>query len=111
SGAQARACRGHGLDVRLQDARHVTRDSFGGFDAVASLGAFEHFCSPDDYRAGRQQHVYRDFFERIASLLQPGGRIYLQTMVYGRNMIAAEQAVAALQTLPPAHTDAWYLAL
>src|SRR3984957_2453806 len=111
SSAQLAACRRHGLDVYLQDGRELTPDSFGSFDAVASLGAFEHFCSPDDYRAGRQQQVYRDFFGRIASLLQPGGRIYLQTMVYGRNMIAAEQAVAALQTLPPAHTDAWYLAL
>jgi cyclopropane-fatty-acyl-phospholipid synthase len=45
SSAQAAACRRHGLDVHLQDAREVTRDSFGPFDAVASLGAFEHFCS------------------------------------------------------------------
>ena len=31
------------------------RDTFGPFDAVASLGAFEHFCSPRaSYAAGRQ---------------------------------------------------------
>src|SRR5436190_12246448 len=52
SSAQLAACRRHGLDVHLVDARQVTRDSFGAFDAVASLGAFEHFCSPDEYRAG-----------------------------------------------------------
>ena len=46
SSAQAAACRRHGLDVHLQDARLVGPDDFGGFDAVASLGAFEHFCSP-----------------------------------------------------------------
>src|SRR5687768_355382 len=46
SSAQAAACRRHGLDVHLHDARQVTRASFGTFDAVASLGAFEHFCSP-----------------------------------------------------------------
>ena len=28
------------------------------FDAVASLGAFEHFCSPEEYRAGRQEEIY-----------------------------------------------------
>jgi cyclopropane-fatty-acyl-phospholipid synthase len=111
SSAQLAACRRHGLDVYLRDGRELTPESFGSFDAVASLGAFEHFCSPEDYRAGRQQQVYRGFFERIARLLEPGGRIYLQTMVYGRNMIPAEQAVAALEMLPPAHTDAWYLAL
>jgi cyclopropane-fatty-acyl-phospholipid synthase len=111
SSAQLAADRRHGLDVHLSDGRELTPDRFGSFDAVASLGAFEHFCSPDDFRAGRQPQVYRDFFERIARLLPEGGRLYLQTMVYGRNMIPAEEAVAALQTLPPAHTDAWYLAL
>ncbi|HEV2975140.1 MAG TPA: class I SAM-dependent methyltransferase [Solirubrobacteraceae bacterium] len=111
SSAQLAACRRHGLDVHLADARELTRERFGGFDAVASLGAFEHFCSPDDYRAGRQDAVYEAIFERVASVLGDGGRLYLQTMVYGRNMIPAEQAIAALEELPPEHTDAWYLAL
>jgi cyclopropane-fatty-acyl-phospholipid synthase len=111
SSAQLAACLRHGLDAHLSDGRLLTPDRFGRFDAVASLGAFEHFCSPDDYRAGRQPGVYRDFFQRIASLLPDGGRLYLQTMVYGRKMIPAEQAIAALQTMPPEHTDAWYLAL
>src|ERR671937_1526071 len=91
SSAQAAACRRHGLDVHLHDARRVTRDSFGAFDAVASLGAFEHFCSPDEYRAGRQEEIYRDLFSRIASLLPDNGRLYLQTMVFGRNMIPVDR--------------------
>src|SRR6478609_10470014 len=33
SSAQAAACRRHGLDVHLVDARHLTRESFGPFDA------------------------------------------------------------------------------
>ena len=45
SSAQAEACRRNGLDARIEDAREVDRDTFGGFDALASLGAFEHFCS------------------------------------------------------------------
>src|SRR5947209_19989614 len=57
SSAQVAACRRHGLDVHLYDAREVTRARFGPFDAVASLGAFEHFCSPDDDRAGRPDEV------------------------------------------------------
>src|SRR3954464_9780765 len=60
SSAPAAACPRHGLDVPLRDARDVTREAFGRFDAVASLGAFEHFCSPEDYRAGRQEDVYRE---------------------------------------------------
>jgi cyclopropane-fatty-acyl-phospholipid synthase len=107
SSAQAAACRRHGLDVHLRDARMVTRDDFGGFDAVASLGAFEHFCSPEDHEAGRQDEIYRDLFEHIASLLPDGGRLYLQTMVFGRQMIPLD----AIDIGAPRDSDEWYLAL
>jgi cyclopropane-fatty-acyl-phospholipid synthase len=107
SSAQAAACRRHGLDVHLQDARQVTRDTFGSFDAVASLGAFEHFCSPEDYRAGRQEELYRDLFERIATVLPGGGRLYVQTMVFGRNMIPIDE----IDIEAPRNSDGWYLAL
>ncbi len=107
SSAQVAACRRHGLDVHLYDARQVTRDSFGSFDAVASLGAFEHFCSPDDHRAGRQEQVYRRLFQQIAGVLPDRGRFYLQTMVFGRNMIPVEQ----VDRHAPRDSDAWYLAM
>src|SRR6201987_2333733 len=54
SSAQLASCRRHGLEVYLEDAREIDREHFGTFDAVASLGAFEHFCSPQDYQDGRQ---------------------------------------------------------
>jgi cyclopropane-fatty-acyl-phospholipid synthase len=112
STAQLAACRRHELDVHLSDARQVSHETFGSFDAVASLGAFEHFCSPEDYRAGRQEELYRGLFARIADLLPAGGRFYLQTMVFGRRMIPAEQIdVDELQAMPPRDSDAWYLAL
>jgi len=107
SSAQAAACRRHGLDVHLHDAREVTRDTFGPFDAVASLGAFEHFCSPDDYEAGRQEEVYRGLFAHVAGLLPERGRFYLQTMVFGRNMIGVDE----INRDAPRDSDAWYLAL
>ncbi len=107
SSAQASACRRHGLDVRLEDARQVDRGSLGGFDAVASLGAFEHFCSVDEHLAGRQEEIYRGLFDHIADLLPEGGRLYLQTMVFGRNMIPREE----VDIRAPRESDAWYLAL
>jgi cyclopropane-fatty-acyl-phospholipid synthase len=107
SSAQAAACRRHGLDVHLDDARHLTRESFGPFDAVASLGAFEHFCSPEEYRAGQQETIYRDLFARVASVLPGEGRFYLQTMVFGPNMIP----LADVDIDAPRESDAWYLAL
>jgi cyclopropane-fatty-acyl-phospholipid synthase len=107
SSAQAAACRRHGLDVHLHDARQVTRTTFGTFDAVASLGAFEHFCSPADYRAGRQEEIYRGLFAGVADVLPTGGRFYLQTMVFGRNMIPVDR----VDIHASRDSDAWYLAL
>ncbi len=107
SSAQVAACRRHGFDVHLRDAREVTADTFGAFDAVASLGAFEHFCSPAEYRAGRQEAIYRSVFERVAGMLCAGARFYLQTMVFGRRMIPLE----TIDINAPRDSDAWYLAL
>ncbi len=107
SRAQEAACRRHGLDVHIYDARQLNRESFGQFDAVASLGAFEHFCSPEEYRAGRQEEIYRAIFTRIASVLPERGRFYLQTMVFGRNMIPLDH----VDIHAPRDSDAWYLAL
>ena len=112
SSAQLAACRRHGLDVHLQDARRIDAARYGVFDAVASLGAFEHFCSPEDFQAGRQEEIYRDLFARVASLLPDRGRFYLQTMVFGRNMIDPEEVdIDALRAVPPRDSDAWYIAL
>ena len=107
SGAQVAACRRNGLDVHLFDARHLSRQSFGSFHAVASLGAFEHFCSPAEYEAGQQEALYRRLFTRIASVLPETGRLYLQTMVFGPKMIPLED----IDIQARRESDAWYLAL
>jgi len=107
SAAQAASCRRHGLDVRIEDARSVNEATLGNFDAAASLGAFEHFCSPDDYLAGRQEQVYRGFFAGVASVLPRSGRFYLQTMVFGPNRVPFDE----IRTDAPRHSDAWILAL
>ncbi len=107
SSAQAKSCRRKGLDARLHDAREVSEETFGRFDAVASLGAFEHFCSPEEHAAGRQEEIYRELFRRWASVLLAGDRFYLQTMVFGRNMIPIERADLNADR----DSDEWYLAL
>jgi cyclopropane-fatty-acyl-phospholipid synthase len=107
SSAQLEACKRNGLDVHLKDARQVTGETFGPFDAVASLGAWEHFCSPEDFYAGKQEEVYRDIFANVATTLPDNGRFYLQTMVFGRNMIPIEE----VSIDAPRDSDAWYVAL
>jgi cyclopropane-fatty-acyl-phospholipid synthase len=107
SSAQAAACRRHGLEVHIHDARRVTRETFGPFDAVASLGAFEHFCSVEEHRAGRQDEIYAELFANVAGTLPDRGRFYLQTMTFGRNMIPIDE----VSIDAPRDSDAWYVAL
>lgn len=90
SEGQARACRENGLEVYIKDCRDVRPEDFGTFDAVVSLGAFEHFCSVEEYKLGRQEEIYRQIFQSVYDLLPSGGRFYLQTMVFGKNMIDYE---------------------
>jgi len=107
SKAQVAACRRNGLDVRLMDCRQIDRGNVGGVDAVASVGGCEHFCSPEDYRAGKQEAIYGDLFRRVAELLPDQGRFYLQTMVFGRNMVSADQ----VDIDAPRDSDGFYLGL
>jgi cyclopropane-fatty-acyl-phospholipid synthase len=107
SSAQQESCRRHGLDARLYDARDVTAETFGPFDAVVSLGAWEHFASREDYDSERQDDVYRRIFANVASVLPSKGRFFLQTMVFGRNMIDVER----VSRNAARESDAWYLAM
>ena len=59
-------------------------------DAVVSLGAFEHFCSIEAWQAGRQYEIYERLFANVSEMLSKGGRFFLQTMVFGKKMIAYE---------------------
>lgn len=90
SDGQAKACRNNGLEVYIKNCLEVKPEDYGNFDAVTSLGAFEHFCSVEQYKAGKQEEVYRGFFKTVHDLLPPGGRLYLQTMVFSKNMIDYE---------------------
>ena len=82
---QVEACKRKGFDVYLQDWKAITVDTFGKFDGIVSVGAFEHFCSVEEYLAGKQDSVYEQFFRLCHELLPEGGRLYLQTMMWGKN--------------------------
>ena len=107
SSGQANACRKNGLKAYVKDCRYIDPKDFGCFDSVISIGAFEHFCTPQDYLNGRQTEVYSSFFETVAKLLPPAGRFFLQTMVYGKNMINIDQ----IDINAPRNSDAYILAL
>jgi cyclopropane-fatty-acyl-phospholipid synthase len=90
SQGQYAACKNYGFEVYIKDCRTVTPADYGTFDAVVSVGAFEHFCSIEEYKAGKQDEIYRNLFKTISGLLPPGGRCFIQTMVFGKGMIALE---------------------
>lgn len=90
SEGQAEACKKNGLNVLVKDCRYVKPKDFGMFDAISCVGAFEHFCSVEDWKEGKQEKVYNDFFKTLYHLLPSGGRFYLQTMTFSKNMIDYE---------------------
>lgn len=80
---------GH-YDVRVQNwAEH---DPAEPYDAIISIGAFEHFADMGLTRAGRIA-AYHEFFERCRDWLPPGGRLALQTNVKGNNVKMSRQTV------------------
>jgi len=91
SEGQAEACRSNGLNVLVQDCRYVKPEDYGTFDAIVCIGGLEHFCSVEEWQAGDQEKVYRDFFDTLYELLPVGGRFYMQTMVFSKNMIDFEK--------------------
>jgi cyclopropane-fatty-acyl-phospholipid synthase len=107
STAQAEACRRNGLDARIMDCRELAPATMGAFDAIVSLGAFEHFCSIEEYQAGQQEAIYDRLFRTVHALLPPRGRFFLQTMVFGPRMIPLEE----LDLEAPRDSDRFILAL
>jgi cyclopropane-fatty-acyl-phospholipid synthase len=90
SHGQAEACRKNGFNVIVKDCRYVKADDFGLFDAISCIGGMEHFCSIEEYKAGIQEKIYNDFFQMLYGLLPVGGRFYMQTMTFSKNMIDLE---------------------
>jgi cyclopropane-fatty-acyl-phospholipid synthase len=87
SEGQAQACQKNGMNVIVKDCRYVKPEDFGIFDAVTCIGGLEHFCSVEEWKQGKQETVYRNFFKTVADLLPVGHRYYMQTMVFSKNMI------------------------
>jgi hypothetical protein len=107
SSARAAACRRHGLDVHLHDAREVTprhvrsvrrRGEPRGLRALVLSGG------PPRRAPGRAlSRTLRPDRECAAGQ----GRFVLQTMVFGRSVIPAER----IDIRARRGSDAWYLAL
>jgi cyclopropane-fatty-acyl-phospholipid synthase len=69
-----------GVEVRLESWRDHRPER--AYDAIVSVGAFEHFADLDLSEADRLA-IYREFFEACHGWLAPGGSLTLQTIAYG----------------------------
>jgi cyclopropane-fatty-acyl-phospholipid synthase len=86
SPAQAKNCKNKGYEAYVKDWKNIDSKKFGKVDGIVSVGAFEHFCSIDELRAGKQDKIYGDFFKLCHDLLPKNGRLYLQTMMWGKRV-------------------------
>lgn len=103
SSGQAAACVKNGLDVQVKDCRYIMPADFGPFDAISCIGGMEHFCSIEEYKAGKQDEVYHNFFKGLNDLLPVGGRFYMQTMVFDKNMVPLEEVSVEADKHSPAY--------
>ncbi len=73
-----------GLNVRLQNYKHLGREWDGQFDAVIANGSLEHFAQPEDAAAGRDDAIYRHLFESVHRLLDPttSGAKFVTTAIH-----------------------------
>jgi cyclopropane-fatty-acyl-phospholipid synthase len=71
---QVRRGRRAGLEVTLQDYKHLGREWDRQFDAVLANGSMEHFVQPEDAAAGRDDAIYRHLFATVHRLLDPGAK-------------------------------------
>lgn len=69
-----------GVEVRLESWED--HEPMEPYDAIISIGSFEHFSRPD-LTLAEQLEAYRAFFARCYQWLQPGGHLSLQTMAIG----------------------------
>lgn len=103
SQGQADACQKNGFNVLVKDCRTVKPEDFGTFDAITCIGGLEHFCSVEEWKKGNQEKVYRDFFKTLNDLLPKGGRFYMQTMTFSKNMLNFEDIDINAEKGSPSH--------
>lgn len=94
SGSQAawgRLNAGSGIEIREESWRDHRPDA--PYDAIISVGAFEHFARPGMTREAKLA-AYREFFSFCSNALRKGGRLSLQTIAYSASGITLPSFIA-----------------
>ncbi|MBO8202785.1 class I SAM-dependent methyltransferase [Streptomyces smyrnaeus] len=89
----AESTRISGAEIRVENWRdHRPAEPY---DAIISIGAFEHFARTGLTR-GERVAAYREFFERCYEWLPARGRVALQTNIKGNNTVMDKATVREL---------------
>ena len=89
--AWARRDAGPEIEVREESWRDHKADA--PYDAIISIGAFEHFARPG-LSPDEKLRAYREFFAFCRDALRKGGRLSLQTIAYSASGITLPAFIA-----------------
>jgi cyclopropane-fatty-acyl-phospholipid synthase len=70
-----------GIEVECVDYRNYQPAK--PFDAIISIGMFEHIATPEEARSGKHVEIYRDYFRRAWQWTRPGSCFGLQSVIGG----------------------------
>ncbi|AUB37423.1 cfa, cyclopropane-fatty-acyl-phospholipid synthase [Nostoc flagelliforme CCNUN1] len=69
-------------NIEVYEQSWINHQPENDYDAIVSVGAFEHFAQPGVSRSEKVS-VYRDFFSHCQNWLKTKGKLSLQTIAYG----------------------------
>lgn len=76
---QARRINNPNIEARL--VSYLDYEPEKPFDAITSIGMFEHIATPEDARSGRSIELYREYFRRAWEWTRSGASFGLQTVI------------------------------
>jgi cyclopropane fatty-acyl-phospholipid synthase-like methyltransferase len=100
---QVQCCTQRGLDVHLLNYRNIPTEWNGRFDAVIANGPIEHFVQPRDALEGRQDAIYREFFDichRLIDPRSPGRHLMNTTIHFGNVYVTPQDAMRSPWSFP-----------
>ncbi|MCB9680071.1 MAG: class I SAM-dependent methyltransferase [Alphaproteobacteria bacterium] len=71
-----------GVHAWLQD--YATYEPERKYDALVSIEMIDHLCSPRQARDGKAVEIYRAYFDKLASWVEPGGMFGFQAILSDR---------------------------
>ena len=85
--------------MRIRKESWTSHQPVNKYDSIVCIGAFEHFASPGDSTA-EKIGLYREFFQKCRSWLNPEGAMSLQTIAYGTMRLHEVPELISTQIFP-----------